>query len=170
MRHSCALMCEKYEHVSRKSLMDMKGIVMMSKVVLDVLLCELYHEVLLSCVEEPVAIVQSHSQVYMHEVLGNLIGEVRLGGKNGGESSCKLLNIFLKEGLGVLWPLHKFCKILFLQTDSIGIKEWKDCTYHLDYSGVLLEKIAHLLPSMHPVLMIMPLRKVVQSWILHTMA
>lgn len=156
MRDSCALMCEKNEDVSRSSLHEMKGIVMMPKVLSELLLDEVYHEVLSACVEEPVAIAQSHSQVFMHEVLGNVIGEVGLG-NGGGESSCKLLNIFLKEGLGVLWPRHKYCKILLLQTDSIAIEEWKDCTYHLDYNGDMLEKISQSLPSMHPVFMIMPL-------------
>jgi hypothetical protein len=79
--------------------------------------------------------------------------------RGGGEGSCKLLNIFLKEGLGALWPQHKYCKILLLQTDSIDVEEWKDCTYHLDYSGDVLEKIAQSQPSMHPVFMIMPLAK-----------
>jgi hypothetical protein len=41
--------------------------------------------------------------------------------------------------------------------DSIGIEEWKDCTYHLDYSGDMPEKIAQSQPCVHPVFMIMPL-------------
>jgi hypothetical protein len=149
-------MCEKYEHVPRSSLVEMKGIIMMLKVLPDVLLQELYGEVLLACAEEPVAISQSHAQVFMHEVPGNVIGEVGLEGGVGGENPCKLLNMFLKEGLGVLWPRHKYCKIMLLQTDSIGIEEWKDCTYHLDYSPDTLEKIAQTMPSMRPVFMIMP--------------
>jgi hypothetical protein len=159
MRNSCALMCGKYERVSRSSLVEMKGIVMMPKVLPDVLLEELCGEVLSACAEEPVAVAQSNAQVFMHEVPGNLIGEVGLRGAVGGEGSCKLLNIFLKEGLGALWPQHKYCKVLLLQTDSIGVEEWKDCTYHLDYSGDVLEKIAQSLPSMRPVFMIMPLAK-----------
>jgi hypothetical protein len=151
MRHSCALMCEKYEAVSRISLVEMKGITMMSKVLPDVLLQELYGEVLLACAEAPVAISQSHEQVFMHEVPGHVIGEVGLEG-----GPCKLLNIFLKQGLGVLWPRHKYCKIMLLQTDSIPVEEWKGCTYHLDFSGDTLDKIASTIPSMRPVFMIMP--------------
>jgi hypothetical protein len=156
MRHSCALMCEKYERVSRSALVEMKGIVMMLKVLPDVLLQEVYREVLSACAEEPVAISQSHAQVFMHEVPGNVIGQVGLEGGVGGEGLCKLLNIFLKEGLGVLWPRHKYCKIMLLQTDSIGIEQWRNCVYHLDYSPDTLEKIAATLPSMRPVFMVMP--------------
>ena len=156
MRHSCALMCEKYERVPRSSLVELKGIIMMLKVLPDVLLQEVYGEVLSACAKEPVAISQSHAQVFMHEVPGNVIGQVGLEEGVGGENPCKLLNIFLKEGLGVLWPRHKYCKILLLQTDSIAIEEWKDCTYHLDYSGDTLDKIAQTIPSMRPMFMIMP--------------
>ena len=156
MRHSCASMCEKYERVPRSALVELKGIVMMSKVLPDVLLQEVYGEVLSACAEEPVAISQSHSQVFMHEVPGNVIGKIGLEGGAGGEGSCKLLNIFLKEGLGVLWPRHKYCKIMLLQTDSIGIEQWKNCVYHLDYSPDTLEKIAETSPSMRPMFMIMP--------------
>ena len=151
MRHSCALMCEKYERASRILLVEMKGIMMMLKVLPDVLLQELYGEVLLACAKAPVAISQSHAQVFMHEVPGDVIGEVGLEG-----GPCKLLNIFLKEGLGVLWPRHKYCKIVLLQTDSIPVEEWKECSYHLDFSGDTLEKIARTIPLMRPVFMIMP--------------
>ena len=156
MMHSCALMCEKYECVPRSALVEMKGIIMMLKVLPDVLLQEVYGEVLLACAEEPVAISQSHEQVFMHEVPGDVIGQVELEGGVGGENPCKLLNIFLKEGLGVLWPWHKYCKIMLLQTDSIWIEEWKDCTYHLDCSGDTMEKIAGTIPAMPPVFVIMP--------------
>jgi hypothetical protein len=128
----------------------------MLKVLPDVLLKEVYDEVLLSCVESPMAITQSHAQVYMHEVPGNIVGQVGLEAGDDGENPCKLLNIFLKEGLGVLWPRHKYCKILLLQMDSIGIDEWKECTYHLDYCGETLEKIVSKTPLMRPVFMIMP--------------
>ena len=56
MKHSCALMCKKYERVPRSLLVEMKGIVMMSNVLPDVLLQEVYGEVLLACAGEPVAI------------------------------------------------------------------------------------------------------------------
>jgi hypothetical protein len=59
-------MCEKYERVPRSSLVEVKGIVVMLKVLPDVLLQEVYGEVFLACVEEPVAISQSHAQVFMH--------------------------------------------------------------------------------------------------------
>ena len=155
MRKSCELMCTKYESVVSSSLLELEGTLLMSKVIPDVLLKEVYDEVL-SCVGDPVAITQSQLQVFMHEVPGNIVGQVGLEEGVDGDNPCKLLNIFLKEGLGVLWPRHKYCKILLLQTDSIGIDEWKDCTFHLDYSGETLEKIASKIPAMRPVFMIMP--------------
>ena len=51
--------------VSRSSLVEMKGIVMMPKVLPDVLLEEeLCGEVLSACAEEPVAVAQSNAQVF----------------------------------------------------------------------------------------------------------
>jgi hypothetical protein len=149
-------MCEKYEDVVTKSLVELKGFILMLKVIPDLLLQAVYEEVLLACSKKPVAILQSHAQVFMHEAPGNMIGQLGLEEGVAGENPCKLLNIFLKEGLGVLWPWHKYCKILLLKTDSIGIEEWKDCTFHLDYSGDMLEKIAEEVPSKCPLFMIMP--------------
>ena len=56
----------------------------------------------------------------------------------------------------MLWPRHKYCKILLLKTDSIAFEDWKDCTFHLDYSGDTMEKIAEEVPSKRPLFMIMP--------------
>jgi TRAP-type mannitol/chloroaromatic compound transport system substrate-binding protein len=95
MRHSCAQMCERYEGKASSLLVDMKGILMLLKVLPSVLLDELYKEVLLACTEEPVAISQSCSQVFMHEIPGHVIGQVGVGAGVGGEGVCKLLNIFL---------------------------------------------------------------------------
>jgi hypothetical protein len=156
MRHSCALMREKYERAARTALVEMRGIVTMLKVLPDVLLQEVHREVLLACLEEPVAISQSHEQVFMYEVPGTVIGQVGLEGDVGGEKSCRLLNIFLKEGLGGMWPHHEYCKVMLLQTDSIGIEEWKECTYHLDYTPDTLDKIDGTSAFRRPVFMIMP--------------
>ena len=155
MRKSCEVMCAKYESVVRNSLLELQGNFLMLKVLPDVLLREVYEEVLL-CVEPPMAITQSHAQVFMHEVPGNIVGHVGLEAGEDGENHCKLLNIFLKEGLGVLWPRHKYCKVLLLQTDSIEKNEWKECDYHLDYCGATLDKIVSKTPSLRPVFMIMP--------------
>jgi len=45
---------------------------------------------------------------------------------------------------------------LLLKTDSIAFEDWKDCTFHLDYSGDTMEKIAEEVPSKRPLFMIMP--------------
>lgn len=156
MRHSCALMCKKYKSVPADSVVESKGVALMLKVLPDVLLKEVYNEVAEACAEDPVAITQSHSQVFMHVIPGKMIGQVGLKDGVNGDNPCKLLNIFLKEGLGVLWPRHKYCKIVLLQTDSIPIEDWKECDYHLDYSGETLEKIVKTIPFMRPVFMIMP--------------
>jgi len=156
MSHSCALMCQKNEDVVRKALVDTKGFILMLKVMPDVLLQAVFEEVLLACSKEPVAISQSQEQVFMYEVPGKTIGQVGLEEGVDGDNPCKLLNIFLKEGLGVLWARHKYCKILLLKTDSIGFEDWKDCTFHLDYSGDTMEKIAEEVPSKRPLFMIMP--------------
>jgi hypothetical protein len=122
MRHSCSLMCEKYERVARSSLVEMKGIVMLSKVIPDVLLHEVYCEVLSACVDLPVAIAQSHLQVFMHEVPSNLVGEVGLGGEcwvccGQGISTarfcfCRWIQLGLKSGktVHIIWITVEICR------------------------------------------------------------
>jgi hypothetical protein len=159
MRRSCVLMCEKYGQEARRCTVELKGILMLLQVLPAVLLKEVYNEVEAACTKEAVGIDQSHSQVFMYEVPGDVIGEVGLEVGVGGERGCKLLNIFLKEGLGVLWPRHKYCKVLLLQTDAVPVDEWKDCTYHLDYSGKALDKICEAMPSLRPLFVVMPLEE-----------
>jgi hypothetical protein len=159
MRRSCVLMCEKYGQEARRCTVELKGILMLSQVLPAVLLEEVHSEVEAACKKEGVAIAQSHSQVFMYEVPGDVTGEVGLEVGVGGERSCKLLNIFLREGLGGLWPRHKYCKVLLLQTDGVPVDEWKDCTYHLDYSGKALDKICEAMPSLRPVFVIIPLEE-----------
>jgi hypothetical protein len=108
MRQSCVLMCKNYGQGARKrcTVNKLKGILMLLQVLPAVLLEEVYNEVEAACAKEVVAIAQSHLQVFMYEVPGDVIGEVGLEVGVGGKGGCKLLNIFLREGLGVLWPRH----------------------------------------------------------------
>jgi hypothetical protein len=48
---------------------------------------------------------------------------------------------------------------MLLQTDSIPVEEWKDCSYHLDFGEDTLEKIFGTVPSLRPVFMIVPLQE-----------
>jgi hypothetical protein len=159
MRRSCVLMCKKYGQGARRCMVELKQILKLLQVLPAVLLEEVYNEVEAACTKEVVAIAQSHSQVFMYKVQGDVIGEVGLEVGVGCKRGCKLLNIFLREGLGVLWPRHKYCKALLLQTDAVPVDEWNDYTYHLDYSGKALDKICEAMPLLRPLFVVMPLEE-----------
>jgi hypothetical protein len=94
MRWLCVLMCKKYGQEARRCTVEPKGILMLLQVLPAVLLEEVYNEVEAACTKEVVGIDQSHLQVFMYEVPGDVIGEVGLEVGVGGERGCKLLNIF----------------------------------------------------------------------------